>query len=117
MYLEMIKTIPAIELFGGIPSTIGFHDFLDVCQRNLIVLDDLMAQSGDDKRIADLFTKLGWLTETCQSSTLPKIYFIKERKQETSALIRIILYSSLLAISSKFLLWQDRLAPVGFKSL
>ena len=30
---------------------------MDVSQRNLIVLDDLMAQSGKDKRISDLFTK------------------------------------------------------------
>ena len=57
MYLEMIKTIPGIELNEGIPSDIDSGEFLDVSTRNLIVLDDLMTQSGEDKRIADLFTK------------------------------------------------------------
>ena len=57
MYLEMIDTIPGIEFFEGIPSEIDSRDFLDVNKRNLIVLDDLMAQSGGDKRIANLFTK------------------------------------------------------------
>ena len=36
---------------------IDSRDFLNVNKRNLIVLDDLMAQSGGDKRIANLFTK------------------------------------------------------------
>ena len=40
-----------------IPSEIDSRDFLDVNKRNLIVLDDLMAQSGGDKRLANLFTK------------------------------------------------------------
>ena len=80
MYLEMIDTIPGIEFYEGIPSEIDSRDFLDV-KRNLIVLDDLMAQSGGDKRIANLFA----ITETYQLSTLSKIYFIKEQKQETSA--------------------------------
>ena len=53
----MIKTIPSIELNEGIPSDIDSGEFLDVSTRNLIVLDDLMTQSGGDKRIADLFTK------------------------------------------------------------
>ena len=57
MYLEMIKTIPDIELNEGIPSDIDSGEFLDVSTRNLIVLDDLMTQSRGDKRIADLFTK------------------------------------------------------------
>jgi hypothetical protein len=41
----------------GIPDDIDNADYLAVLQRNLIVLDDLMAQSGKDKRISDLFTK------------------------------------------------------------
>ena len=57
MYLEMIDTIPGIEFYEGIPSEIDSRDFLDVNKRNLIVLDDLMAQSAGDKRIANLFTK------------------------------------------------------------
>ena len=54
---EMIDTIPGIEFYEGIPSEIDSRYFLDVNKRNLIVLDDLMAQSEGDKRIANLFTK------------------------------------------------------------
>ena len=57
MYLQMIDTIPGIELYEGMPSEIDSRDFLDVNKRNLIVLDDLMAQLGGDKRTANLFTK------------------------------------------------------------
>ena len=49
--------MPGIEFIQGIPEDIDEPDYLNVSQRNLIVLDDLMAQSGKDKRIADVFTK------------------------------------------------------------
>ena len=55
VYLEMIDTIPGIEFHEGMPSEFESHDFLDVNNHNLIVLDDLIAQSGGDKRIANLF--------------------------------------------------------------
>jgi hypothetical protein len=48
--------MPEIEFNQGIPDDIYNADYLDVSQRNLIVLDDLMAQSSKGKRIADLFT-------------------------------------------------------------
>ena len=54
----MMKTMPGIEFNQGIPEDIDEPDYLDVSQRNLIVLDDFIAQSGTDKRIADLFTKV-----------------------------------------------------------
>ena len=57
LYFDMMKTMPGIEFNQGIPEDIDEPDYLDVSQRNLIVLDDLMAQSGKDKRIVDLFTK------------------------------------------------------------
>ena len=57
MYLEMIDTIPGIEFYEGIPFEIDPRVFLDVNKRSQIVLDDLMAQSGSNKRIANLFTK------------------------------------------------------------
>ena len=53
----MIDIIPGVEFYESIPSEIEFHDFLDVNKLNMIVLDDLMAQSGRDKRIPNLFTK------------------------------------------------------------
>ena len=57
MYLEMIDTTPRIEFYKGIPSEIDSQHFFDVNKRNLLVLDGPMAQSGRDRRIADLFTK------------------------------------------------------------
>ena len=56
-YFDMMRTMPGIEFNQGIPEDIDNADYLDVSQRNLIVLDDLMAQSGKDKRISDLLTK------------------------------------------------------------
>ena len=57
LYFDILRTIPGIEFNEGIPEEIDEPDYLDVSQRNLIVLNDLMAQSGKDKRIADLFTR------------------------------------------------------------
>ena len=54
----MMRTMTGIEFNGGIPEDIGEPDYLDVSRRNLIiVLDDVMAPSDKDKRIADLFTR------------------------------------------------------------
>ena len=52
-----MRTMPDIEFNEGIPDDVDNADYLDVSQRNLIVLVDLMAQSSKDKRISDLFTK------------------------------------------------------------
>jgi hypothetical protein len=49
--------MPEIEFNQRIPDNVDNADYLDVLQQNVIVLDDLMAQFGKDKRIADLFTK------------------------------------------------------------
>jgi hypothetical protein len=56
-YFDMMRIMPVIEFNEGIPDDIDNADYLDVSQRNLMVLDYLMAQSGKDKRISDLFTK------------------------------------------------------------
>ena len=56
-YFDMMKTMAGIEFNQGIPKDIDEPDYLDVSQRNLIVLDDLMSQSGKDNRIANIFTK------------------------------------------------------------
>jgi hypothetical protein len=56
-YFDMMMMMPGIKFNQGIPNDINNADYLDVSQRNLIVLDDLMAQSSRDKRITDLFTK------------------------------------------------------------
>jgi hypothetical protein len=49
--------MPGIEFNEGIPEDIGEVDYLDISQHNLIILDELMAQYGKDKRISDLLTK------------------------------------------------------------
>jgi hypothetical protein len=56
-YFDMLGTMSGIEFTKSIPDDIDNGDYLDVSQRSLIILDDLMAQSSKDKRIADLFTK------------------------------------------------------------
>jgi hypothetical protein len=56
-YFDMLRTIPEIEFNKGIPEDIDKVDYLDISKRNLIIRDDLVAQSSKDKRIADLFTK------------------------------------------------------------
>ena len=48
-YLNMIKTIPSIELNEAIHSDMDSVEFLDVSTQNLIVFDDLMTQTGGDK--------------------------------------------------------------------
>ena len=55
MYLAIIATIPGIEFNERIPDDNEKY-FLGVSERSLVVLDDLMAKSGTDKRISDLFT-------------------------------------------------------------
>ena len=42
-YFDMMRTMPGIEFNQGIPDDIDNADYLDESQRNLIVLDDLMA--------------------------------------------------------------------------
>jgi hypothetical protein len=56
-YFDTMRIMPGIEFNEGIPDDIDNADYLDVSQRNLIVLDDLMAQSGKDKPNSDLFMK------------------------------------------------------------
>ena len=53
----MLDTVPGIEFYDGILSEIESQLFVDISKRNLVVFDDLMAQSRRDRRIADLFTK------------------------------------------------------------
>jgi hypothetical protein len=78
-YFDMTRTMPGIEFNQGIPDDIDNADYLDVSQRNLIVLDDLMAQSSKDKVLL-IFLRKEVIIEICLSSILFKIYFIKAKK-------------------------------------
>ena len=57
LYAEMQRIIPGIEFVKGIPANIEDEQFLNPAIRNLIVIDDLMSEASNDKRICGLFTK------------------------------------------------------------
>ena len=57
LYAEMQRIIPGMEFVKGIPANIEDEQFLNPAIRNLIVIDDLMSDASNDKRICDLFTK------------------------------------------------------------
>ena len=52
-----MATIPNIEFVRGIPSDLEHASYFDIRQRNLMVIDDQMADAGEDKRIVNLFTR------------------------------------------------------------
>ena len=56
-YLELMATMPNIEFIRGIPSNLEHDSYFDIRQRNLMVIDDQMADAGEDKRIVNLFTR------------------------------------------------------------
>ena len=53
----MQRIIPGIEFVKGIPTNTDDEQFLNPAIQNLIVIDDLMSEASNDKRICDLFTK------------------------------------------------------------
>ena len=57
LYAEMQRIIPGIEFVKGIPANIEDEQFLNPAIRNLIVINDLMSEASNDKRICDLCTK------------------------------------------------------------
>ena len=57
IYDELLVSVPNIEFYRGIPTAIDTTSFFDVHVTNLVVLDDLMSESGSDKSISNLFTR------------------------------------------------------------
>ncbi|KAJ8024649.1 hypothetical protein HOLleu_34609 [Holothuria leucospilota] len=56
LYDQMFETLGEIIRFvEGVPQS--FDDFIDKSKRNLIILDDLMSETANDKTISNLFTK------------------------------------------------------------
>ena len=73
LYAEMQRIIPGIEFVKGIPANIEDEQFLNPAIRNLTVIDDLMSEASNDKRICGLFTKGSHnrnLSEICLVQTL-----------------------------------------------
>lgn len=54
-YSELSKDIPYIKFIEGFPDEVVSN--LDTSKRNLIIIDDLMSEIGNDKRVTALFTK------------------------------------------------------------
>ena len=54
---ELTEVLPAIEYAQGIPSEID--TMFDRSVNNLIILDDMMYEAPQDKRISQLFTRGG----------------------------------------------------------
>ena len=80
----MIKTIPDIDS----------SKFPDVSTRNLIVLDDLMAECGGFKRIADLFTKGSHHRNLSRYTLFREIYQGKETRNISLKAHYIVLFKS-----------------------
>ena len=54
-YDEMLTSIPNITFVEGVPSDLDF--MIDPNIRNLVVLDDMMQELSNEKKITNLFTK------------------------------------------------------------
>ena len=55
--MDMLITIPNIELVKGIPPALEQDSYFSVNKRNLIVFDDQMIDAGKEHRIVNLFTR------------------------------------------------------------
>ncbi|KAK3755471.1 hypothetical protein QZH41_005975 [Actinostola sp. cb2023] len=56
-YEQMQQTLPGIDFVKGIPHDLDEDSYFDPKVNNLIVIDDQMAETSNDKRIMNLFTK------------------------------------------------------------
>ena len=58
LYSIIQRTVlPKVEFVQGIPTDLDDDEFFNPRINNLLVLDDLFAETGKDKRITDLFTE------------------------------------------------------------
>lgn len=53
LFDSISQVVPHVEFHDGIPDT----DFLNGDQRTLIILDDLMVEISNNKKISNLFTR------------------------------------------------------------
>ena len=54
-YKHLALLVPKIRFVEGIPNDL--LQSLEPSQRNIIVIDDLMSESGNNKKVSELFTK------------------------------------------------------------
>ena len=55
LYAELQAQLQGISFVEGIPENL--NSYIDAGSTNLVVIDDLMSESGNNKRISKLFTK------------------------------------------------------------
>ncbi len=55
IYSELQKEIPCLKFLNGFPDDV--NEIIDPLKRNLLIIDDLMTEVGNDKRLTALFTK------------------------------------------------------------
>ena len=68
-YDEMLTSIPNITFVEGVPSDLDF--MIDPNIRNLVVLDDMMQELSNEKKITNLFTK------GCHHRNLSMIFIVQ----------------------------------------
>ena len=104
--------MPGIEFNQDIDEP----DYLDVSQCNLIVLNDLMVQSGKEKRIADLFTK------ESHHRNLSVIYIVQNIFHQGKEMRNISLNAHYIVLfksprDRQPIARQFKSIPVGYKNL
>ena len=55
LYADLMQIDKNIEYIEGIPSDLD--TMFDLTKRNLIILDDMMDEAVEDKRVSQLFTR------------------------------------------------------------
>ena len=55
IYTKLLTHFPHLKFIKGFPANID--DVIDSTRRNLIIIDDLMSEVGNDQRVTALFTK------------------------------------------------------------
>ncbi len=92
LYGKMRETIPEIESMEGLPYNIQGDSFLDPKVRNLIVIDDLVADSG---RVKELFTEGSHHRNLSVICLLPHFYFpVTQTMRKTFSPCRTLQHTS-----------------------
>lgn len=82
LYDEIKRSIyPKVEFDQGIPMDIDKDSYLSPSNRNLIILDDVMASTSNDSRITELFTEGSHHRNLSVLSINQNLYFSKDPTQ------------------------------------
>lgn len=83
---DVIRTtvVPRVEFIKGMPENLEKEDFLNTEIRNLIVLDDMVAEAAKDQRVTDLFTEGSHHRNISVIALNQNLYFSKDHTQRRS---------------------------------